>query len=99
MLLRKRSSFNRFCVELYSSKQESWKVQPEIFHGDGFQDCIVLVFGKPKTAIFAHLDSIGFTVKYDNEIVKIGGPVTKDGIELIGEDSQGKIDSNYCKRG
>ena len=27
----KRSSFNRFCVELYSSKQERLEVQPEIF--------------------------------------------------------------------
>ena len=82
-----------FVLNYIQANKKGWKVQPEIFHGDGFQDCIVLVFGKPKTAIFAHLDSIGFTVKYDNEIVKIGGPITKDGIELIGEDSQGKIDS------
>lgn len=82
-----------FLLDYIEVNKKDWKVQPEIFHGDGFQDCIVLVFGKPKTAIFAHLDSIGFTVKYDNEIVKIGGPVTKEGVELIGEDSQGKIDS------
>ena len=82
-----------FVLNYIQSNKKDWKTQPEIFHGDGFQDCIVLVFGKPKTAIFAHLDSIGFTVKYDNEIVKIGGPVTEDGIDLIGEDSQGKIDS------
>lgn len=82
-----------FVLNYIQSNKKDWKTQPEIFHGDGFQDCIVLVFGKPKTAIFAHLDSIGFTVKYDNEIVKIGGPVTEDGINLIGEDSQGKIDS------
>ena len=82
-----------FVLDYIQEKKKDWKVQPEIFHGEGFQDCIVLVFGQPKTAIFAHLDSIGFTVKYDNEIVKIGGPVTKDGFALIGEDSQGKIDS------
>ncbi len=82
-----------FVLNYIQVNKKNWKVQPKIFHGDGFQDCIVLVFGKPKTAIFAHLDSIGFTVKYDNEIVKIGGPVTKGGISLIGEDSQGKIDS------
>ena len=82
-----------FVLNYIQTNKKYWKIQPEIFHGDGFQDCIVLVFGTPKTAIFAHLDSIGFTVKYDNEIVKIGGPVTKDGIALIGEDSHGKIDS------
>lgn len=85
------ASLTDFVLNYIQANKKDWKAQPEIFHGDGFQDCIVLVFGKPKTAIFAHLDSIGFTVKYDNEIVKIGGPVTKDGIELIGEDSQGKI--------
>lgn len=82
-----------FVLNYIQANNKGWKVQPEIFYGDGFQDCIVLVFGNPKTAIFAHLDSIGFTVKYNNEIVKIGGPVTKNGITLIGEDSQGKIDS------
>ena len=73
-----------FVLNYIQANKKDWKFQPEIFHGDGFQDCIVLVFGKPKTAIFAHLDSVGFTVKYDNEIVKI---------TLIGEDSQGKINS------
>lgn len=82
-----------FILDFINQNKRNWKVQPEIFHGEGFQDCIVLVFGKPRTAVFAHIDSIGFTVKYNNEIVKIGGPVTKNGIELVGEDSQGKIDA------
>ena len=82
-----------FILDFINQNKRNWKVQPEIFHSEGFQDCIVLVFGKPRTAVFAHIDSIGFTVKYNNEIVKIGGPVTKNGIELVGEDSQGKIDT------
>lgn len=83
-----------FILDYINQHKRNWKAQPEIFHGEGFQDCIVMVFGKPRTAVFAHIDSIGFTVKYNNEIVKIGGPVTKNGIELVGEDSQGKIDTN-----
>ena len=82
-----------FVLDYILKNQENWKVQPEIFHGKGFQDCVVLVFGKPKTAIFAHLDSIGYSVKYDNEIVKIGGPILRDGIKLVGEDSKGKIET------
>ena len=50
-----------FVLNHIQKHKKGWKVQPKIFHGDGFQDCIVLAFGKPKTAIFAHLDSIGFT--------------------------------------
>ena len=64
-----------------------------------FQDNIILVFGKPRIAIFAHMDSIGFTVKYCNEIVKIGGPVTTEGIDLVGEDSKGKIEGRLIKKG
>jgi putative aminopeptidase FrvX len=72
---------------------KNWKVQPEIIHGEAFQDALILVFGKPKTAIFAHIDTIGFSVAYNNELYKIGGPQIKDGIELVGEDSQGIIEA------
>ncbi len=71
--------------------QNSWKCKPEIIEGDFIQDCMILKFGKPTTAIFAHMDSIGFTVRYQNEVVKIGGPVTGNGIKLVGKDSQGEI--------
>jgi putative aminopeptidase FrvX len=81
-----------FLLKYIDKHKKSWKVKPKIYSGKGFQDCIVLIFGKPKTAIFAHIDSIGFTVRYDNELVKIGGPRTVDGFELVGEDSKGKID-------
>lgn len=82
-----------FVLDYIESNQKEWKTIPKVYHGDGFQDCIVLVFGKPKTAIFAHMDSIGFTAKYNNELVKIGGPVCIDGTILIGEDSKGKFES------
>lgn len=77
-------------LEVFKHK---FKVLPEIYHGEEFQDCIVLKFGEPKTAIFAHMDSIGFTVKYGKSLVKIGGPVLEEGIQLVGEDSQGKIEA------
>ena len=85
-------NMTEFLLDYIKSNQDSWKVKPELYYGDGFQDCIVLVFGKPTTAIFAHLDSIGYTVKYNNEVVKIGGPSTKEGIVLVGQDSQGRIE-------
>jgi putative aminopeptidase FrvX len=87
-------AMTEFLLSYINKNKKNWKVQPQLFSGDGFQDCIVLVFGKPRTAIFAHIDSIGFTVRYDNELVKIGGPRLDNDFELIGEDSKGKID---CK--
>lgn len=82
-----------FIIEHVLSTQSDWKVQPEIIHGKGFQDALILVFGKPTTAIFAHIDSIGYTVGYDNNLIKIGGPRIIDGTELVGMDSQGPIET------
>jgi len=65
---------------------------PEIFEGDGFQDCIVLKFGDPRTAIFAHMDSIGFTVRYFNQLLPIGSPDAEMGTKLVGKDSHGPIE-------
>ena len=69
-----------------------WHTQPTILAGGEFQDCIILVFGQPRTAVFAHLDSIGFTVRYGRQLVKIGGPDMETGYRLVGQDSQGDID-------
>ncbi|MGZ4035877.1 MAG: aminopeptidase, partial [Bacteroidia bacterium] len=87
-------AMTKFLLNYIDKNKKSWKVKPKIYSGDGFQDCIVLVFGKPKTAIFAHIDSIGFTVRYGKQLVKIGGPRTIEGFELVGKDSKGKVE---CK--
>ena len=89
---------SEFTIDYVNTNMQNWKVKPKIYSGDGFQDSIILIFGKPKTAIYAHMDSIGFTVKYNNEIIKIGGPVVKNGIELIGSDSKGKVEGKIIKK-
>lgn len=81
-----------FLLNYIKKEKKNWKVQPEVIYGDDFQDCIVLVFGEPRTAIFAHMDSVGYTVGYDNNLIKIGGPSAKKGAKLVGEDSKGKIE-------
>jgi putative aminopeptidase FrvX len=81
-----------FLLDYIKKNKKSWKVKPKVYSGEGFQDCIVLIFGKPRTAIFAHIDSIGFTVRYGKQLVKIGGPRTIEGMKLIGTDSKGKAE-------
>lgn len=81
-----------FIKEYVKENSFKWNQQPEVIEGDFIQDCLILKFGKPTTSIFAHMDSIGYTVRYKNEVVKIGGPVTQDGIKLVGEDSKGTIE-------
>lgn len=82
-----------FVLKYVQENKTNWKCQPEIIHGDGFQDCVILVFGKPRTAIYAHIDTIGYSVGYENELIKIGGPRTIEGIELVGADSIGEVET------
>ena len=82
-----------FLMEYIKKNQEDWTVIPEIIEGRKFQDCLILVFGKPTAAIYAHMDSIGFSVGYDKDLIKIGGPRTIDGMQLVGSDSQGEIET------
>ncbi len=81
-----------FLLAYIKKESKKWKVKPKVLAGDGFQDAIVLVFGKPKAAIFAHIDSIGYTVGYANNLIKIGGPASKSGFKLVGEDRKGPIE-------
>lgn len=81
-----------FLLNYIDNNKSTWKSQPQIFAGNEFQDAIVLVFGKPTTAIFAHIDSIGFTVGYGNQLIKIGGPRVETGYKLLGTDSIGEIE-------
>jgi len=84
-------AMKEFLIRYIQASQHSWKVKPQIIEGDEFQDSFLLVFGKPATAVFAHMDSIGFTVRYGNQLVPIGGPEAKTGYKLRGRDSQGEI--------
>ena len=84
-------NMKNFIIEYVKKNNKNWKMKPKIIHGEEFQNCVVLIFGKPRCAIFSHIDSIGFTVGYDNELIKLGGPVIKSGIKLIGSDSKGEI--------
>lgn len=81
-----------FVLMYIQQHQSSWKQRPQLFYGDEFQDCLIAVFGKPRTAVFAHLDNIGYTVRYGNELVKIGGPRSVTGYKLAGKDSKGEIE-------
>jgi putative aminopeptidase FrvX len=79
----------QFLLYYIQEHSMNWKVQPKIVEGPELGDNVILIFGKPRTAVFAHIDSIGFTVRYGKQLIKIGGPVVKNGIKLIGTDSTG----------
>jgi putative aminopeptidase FrvX len=84
-------ALKEFLLRYLRKEGKNWKVKPEIFQDD-IQDCLVLKFGNPRTAIFAHMDSIGFTVRYQNQLLPIGSPDAEAGTRLVGMDSLGVID-------
>lgn len=81
-----------FIIEYTKKHSSNWKVIPEILCGPEYQNCVLLKFGTPRTAVFAHMDSIGFTVRYQNQLVPIGGPEVETGYKLRGHDSLGPIE-------
>lgn len=85
------SAMSEFILNYIHQRKSTFKVAPEIFAGDEFHDCILLKFGQPRTAVFAHMDTIGFMSRYSNQLVPVGGPEVENGIDLIGEDSLGPI--------
>jgi putative aminopeptidase FrvX len=85
-------AMKKFLLEYIQKNKKKWKVKPEIIEGDEFQECVILRFGEPRTAIFTHMDSIGFTVRYFNQLLPIGSPDAEMGTKLVGEDSLGSIE-------
>jgi putative aminopeptidase FrvX len=86
------SAMTEFVLNYVKENSPNWLVKPQVLHGEGFQDAIILVFGKPRTAIFAHMDSIGYAVRYGKNLVRIGGPRGATGWKLVGKDSKGEIE-------
>ena len=80
-----------FIVNYCKKNAKNWKVEPKIIFEEKFQDCVILVFGTPRTAIYAHTDTIGYSVAYNNKLIKVGGPKIEDGISLVGSDSKGEL--------
>ena len=90
-----------FLLSYVESRRADWKVTPQIIDEPRFGDGFLLAFGEPRTAVFAHLDTIGFMVRYGNQVIPIGGPQVEEGYQLRGEDSLGpihchlKVDENH----
>lgn len=80
-----------FLISYIRKVGRNWKARPVVIEGEEFQDCLIVAFGKPRTAIFAHMDTVGFTVRYFNQLVTIGSPDADMGTKLVGADSHGPI--------
>jgi putative aminopeptidase FrvX len=87
------SKIKDFLIDYIERAKCTFKVEPKIIADKEFQDNIILVFGKPKTAIFAHIDTVGFTVGYEKNLIKVGSPKVADDYKLIGRDDKGSVET------
>ena len=87
-------NMKNFIINYIKSHSDSWKNKPEIIEGNDFQDCLMIKFGSPKTVAFAHMDTTGFTCRYENQLVPIGSPNVNTGDIIQGKDVFGDIE---CK--
>ncbi|WP_192348116.1 M20/M25/M40 family metallo-hydrolase [Algoriphagus sp. Y33] len=88
------SEISAFLLQYIDQRKNYWNVIPEIYFGEKFHDCVLLKFGEPRTAVFAHIDTIGFMSRYNNQLISVGGPEIVEGTKLVGRDSLGEIN---CK--
>lgn len=63
-----------FIIKYITTHQKHWRCKPKLFYGRGFQNTLVVVFGKPRTAVFCHMDTVGFTHRYNKQLINIGSP-------------------------
>ena len=79
------SRMTKFLVEYIEKNRFSWRHKPHLIYGEDFQDCVMMVWGTPpRTAMIAHIDSVGYMVGYDKQLVPVGSPRCDDGTDLVG---------------
>lgn len=63
-----------FLLKYINKNKRTWKHKPKIIHNENTKNNIILVFGKPKTAIMSHIDNVGFIHTGTNGVMlDIGG--------------------------
>lgn len=86
------SAMKAFILKYVNDNRHRWKVKPEIIEGPELQDCVMLRFGKPGVAAIAHMDTTGFMVRYENQLIPIGSPDVVNTDRLRGADRFGSIE-------
>ena len=81
-----------FLINYFMSNMYKFQVKPKLIYGSGFQDCLIAVFGHPRVGAFAHMDTTGFAVRYQDQLIPIGSPEIKGDEKLTGMDHFGEIE-------
>jgi putative aminopeptidase FrvX len=80
-----------FIIGYVQKNMASFKTLPSLVFGDGFQNCLALIFGKPRTAVLAHMDTVAYMTGYGTDLLEMGSPAGEAGSLLSGTDAEGAI--------
>lgn len=83
------SGLRNWLIRYFKENQHRFKQPPLLFYGPGYQDNLLVIFGHPRQSYFAHMDTVGYMVRYGNHVIPIGGPDGKNG-DLMVFDLKGK---------
>lgn len=86
------SLFAAYLRDYVLKRGTEWKVTPEIHFSKNLHDNLILSFGDPQIGVFAHMDTVGFMARYENQLLPIGGPEVENGDILVGADAMGEIE-------
>lgn len=86
------SKIKEFLLSYIEANCASWKSKPQVIAGKHLQDGFILKFGNPKVAVFAHMDTVGYTAAYGANLIRVGGPDGRNGDKLVGVDKLGPIE-------
>ncbi len=64
----------------------------KIYESSQIQDCLLVGVGNPRIAFIAHMDTIGFTARYENQLIPIGSPDVGEKDIITGADTMGMIE-------
>lgn len=76
-----------FIIKYTKTHQKHWVNVPKLVYGKSFQNTLLLVFGNPRTAVFSHMDTIGFTHRYNKQLIKIGSPQGVQNTSIWGKEN------------
>ena len=85
-------ALKNFIAAYVREHQTQWRSLPTLIEGKDLRDSLILAFGKPRIAVLAHMDTVGFTVRYHDQLIPIGSPKTDDGYRLVGADHLGPVE-------
>ena len=85
------SRITHFVKSYCEQNMKNWKCQPTFIYEPEKHDCLILIFGTPRTVIYSHVDTIGYMVGYENNLIPVGSPVFTESMNLVGHDSKGTI--------